>query len=167
MARRTRVWCWSSGTRQFQVVAFGGVLNSDHFDFDFHCSMFYRSPKITKIIVYILYIRKNVSKILILICWFDCVVISFQGYRISLQSRSKFNIKLQYLHIWSTYKYYNPQIRSGSNRFEPVLKITGHSEPLTGPSVRFFPGREPWTEPRSGSARFRFEPRFWTERYHP
>jgi hypothetical protein len=30
-------------------------------DFNFHCSIFYRAPKIVKIIIYILYICKSVS----------------------------------------------------------------------------------------------------------
>src|ERR1700685_51475 len=70
---------------------------------------------------------------------------------------------------WSlkTRMYGKLQVRSGSNPFERVLKIIGHSEPLTGPSVQFFPGHELWTEPRSGSAAFRFEPRFRTKRNHP
>ena len=34
-------------------------------DFDFHRSIFYRAPKIVKIIIHILYICENVSKILI------------------------------------------------------------------------------------------------------
>ena len=55
---------------------------------------------------------------------------------------------------------------SGSNQFERVLAIAGQSEPLTGPTVRFSPGHEPWTEPRSGSAGFTFKPRFRPERYH-
>jgi hypothetical protein len=34
-------------------------------DFDFDCSIFYRGPKIVKVIIYILYIYKDVSTILI------------------------------------------------------------------------------------------------------
>ena len=34
-------------------------------DFDFHRSIFYRAPKIVKIIIYIFYICENVSTILI------------------------------------------------------------------------------------------------------
>ena len=58
----------------------------DH-NFNFHCSIFYRSPKIMKIIVYILSIYKDVSTILIqvaVICGFVYMVISFQSYNISI-----------------------------------------------------------------------------------
>jgi hypothetical protein len=52
--------------------------------------------------------------------------------------------------------------RSGSvrTRSEPIRHNPRPSEPGTGPMVRFFPRHEPWTEPWSGSAGFRFEPRF-------
>src|ERR1700735_3724679 len=49
------------------------------------------------------------------------------------------------------------QVRTRSNGFSK----------LTGSSDQFFPGHKLWTEPQSGSAAFRFEPRFRTERYHP
>ena len=52
------------------------------------------------------------------------------------------------------------QVHSGSNPFKLVLKIVGPSEPLTGPSVQFFPRHKLWAEPRSGSAAFRFKPWF-------
>jgi hypothetical protein len=74
-------------------------------------------------------------------------------------ARFKANLILTYS-SYIPYTAYNLQVRSGSNQFEPVLKIAGHSGPLTGPMVRFFPRHEPWTEPRSGSAAFRFEPWF-------
>jgi hypothetical protein len=64
-------------------------------------------------------------------------------------------INLQYLHPYTTY---NLQVHSGLDQFEPVLKIAGHSGPLTRPSVQLFPGHKPWTEPRSGLAVFRFKP---------
>jgi hypothetical protein len=55
--------------------------------FNFHHSIFYRSPKIMKIILYILYIYKNVSTNLIKaipICEFVYTVILFQNYKISI-----------------------------------------------------------------------------------
>jgi hypothetical protein len=54
-------------------------------DFDFPCSTFYRSPKIVKIIIYILYIYENISPILMLaiqICGFGNVINLFQSCRI-------------------------------------------------------------------------------------
>jgi hypothetical protein len=56
-------------------------------DFEFHRSIFYRPPKIVKIIMYILYIYKNVYGILfqaIHICGLVYMVISFQSYKISI-----------------------------------------------------------------------------------
>jgi hypothetical protein len=58
----------------------------DH-NFDFHCTIFYRGPKIAKMIIYIIYICKNVSTILIqaiLICGCVYMVISFQSYKITI-----------------------------------------------------------------------------------
>ena len=49
---------------------------------------------------------------------------------------------------------------SGSDPFRTGSQNPVGSGPRTGPLVRFFPSPEPWTEPRSGSAGFRFEPRF-------
>ena len=52
-----------------------------------YLSIFYRFPKIVKIIIYILCICKNVYKILIwanFICGFVYMVISFQSYKISI-----------------------------------------------------------------------------------
>jgi hypothetical protein len=73
-----------------------------------------------------------------------------------------YSIYIHYLH--TIYSFV--QVQTGLNWFSKSL-ASGHSEPLTGPSVQFFSGHEPWTAPRSGFAGFRFEPRFWTERYHP
>jgi hypothetical protein len=52
------------------------------------------------------------------------------------------------------------QSGSGSDPFRTGSQNLFDSGPRTGPSVRFIPCPEPWTEPRSGSAGFRFEPRF-------
>jgi hypothetical protein len=49
---------------------------------------------------------------------------------------------------------------SGSDPFRTGSPNNVDSEPRTGPMVQFSPSPEPWTGPRSGSARFRFEPRF-------
>jgi hypothetical protein len=60
------------------------ILNRN---FNFHCSISYSDTKIMKIIVYILYIYKDVSTILhqtILICGGVYMVISFQSYEISI-----------------------------------------------------------------------------------
>ena len=56
-------------------------------DLDFYCSTFYRYAEIMKIIIYILYVHKNVSYNLIpeiLSCECGYVVISFQSYKISI-----------------------------------------------------------------------------------
>ena len=76
--------CWSSARKT--KATFGGVLNSNHFDCDceFDCSIFYRPPKIVKIIICILCIHGNVTVILfraILICGVDCIIILFQSCR--------------------------------------------------------------------------------------
>ena len=55
-------------------------------DFDFNCRSFHSPSKIMKIIIYILYIYGNVSRIsiqAISICGFINVIISFQSCRIS------------------------------------------------------------------------------------
>jgi hypothetical protein len=56
-------------------------------DFNFHRSIFYRAPKIVKIIIYILYICKSVSTNFNLSnfnLWVCLYGISFQSYKISI-----------------------------------------------------------------------------------
>jgi len=56
-------------------------------DVEFHRNIFYRLPKIVKVIMYILSIYKNVYRILlkaIHICGLVYMVISFQSYKISI-----------------------------------------------------------------------------------
>ena len=53
-----------------------------------------------------------------------------------------------------------------SNVFERVRKGSGKAERGTGLSVQFSQYLEPWTGPRSGLGKVRFEPRFKTELFH-
>jgi hypothetical protein len=45
-----------------RLAEFQTPIILDH-DFDFHCSIFYRAHKIVKIIIYTLYVHRNVSTI--------------------------------------------------------------------------------------------------------
>jgi hypothetical protein len=63
-------------------------------DFNFHCSIFYRAPKIVKIIIYILYICKSVSTHLNLsnfnlwVCLYGYFVSELQNFHLYQKSAS-------------------------------------------------------------------------------
>jgi len=57
------VGCMLVDKRDMLCLAEFETLTIFNHNFDFHCTIFYRSPKIVKIIIYILQIYKNVSTI--------------------------------------------------------------------------------------------------------